>query len=159
MRSKQAKRNRGNRGGPPWVPGEYTRAASPAPVTTPSEHHPSPSPDPANWWFDAFPQIPYQQSPPAQTQMLIVVAYDITNPKRLAKVANVCKNFGTRVQHSLFECHLEATAFDDLWLQLLDLIDESEDRVVAYKMDARNAQETETAGVMVRSGKALCYLV
>ena len=159
MRSKNAKRNRGNRGGPSWVPGEYTRAASPAPATTHEEPQPPPSPDPANWWYDAFPQVPYQKSPPAQSQMLIVVAYDVSDPKRLAKVATVCENYGTRVQYSIFECHLEPSAFDDLWLQLLDLIDDSEDRVVAYKMDARNAQETETAGVMVCSEKALCYLV
>lgn len=31
------------------------------------------------------PGVPYQQSPPAQIQMLIVVAYDIANPKRHAK--------------------------------------------------------------------------
>jgi pseudouridine-5'-phosphate glycosidase len=34
-----------------------------------------------------------------------------------------------------------------------------EDRLVAYKIDARSAKETMTAGTMVCSEKALCYLV
>jgi CRISPR associated protein Cas1 len=38
-------------------------------------------------------------------------------------------------------------------------IDEEEDRVVAYKIDARCAKETLTAGRMVCSEKAVCYLV
>jgi len=64
-----------------------------------------------------------------------------------------------RVQHSVFECHLEPGEFDILWLKLLDLIDETEDRLVAYKLDARCAKETETSGTMVCSERVVCYLV
>ena len=45
------------------------------------------------------------------------------------------------------------------WLSLLAEIDEDEDRLVAYKIDARSAKETLTAGAMVCSEKVLCYLV
>jgi hypothetical protein len=38
-------------------------------------------------------------------------------------------------------------------------IDDDEDRMVAYKIDARCAKETLTAGTMVCSEKAVCYLV
>ena len=38
-------------------------------------------------------------------------------------------------------------------------IDEDEDRVVAYKIDARCARDTLTAGAMVCSERAVCYLV
>ena len=91
--------------------------------------------------------------------MLVVIAYDVSDPKRLAKVASVCEDFGVRVQYSIFECHLEPEAFNELWLRLLGLLDEKEDRLVAYKIDARCAKETETAGAMVCSEKAVCYLV
>ena len=91
--------------------------------------------------------------------MLTVIAYDISDQKRLAKVASVCEDFGVRVQYSIFECHLEETEFNDFWLKLLELIDEDEDRLVAYKIDARCAKETETAGTMLCSEKAVCYLV
>jgi CRISPR-associated protein Cas2 len=111
------------------------------------------------WWFDAFAQVPYEKSPPGEKEMLTVVAYDITDPKRLAKVASVCEDFGVRVQYSIFECHLDQDGFNDLWLKLLELIDEDEDRIVAYKLDARSAREIETAGTMVCSEKSVCYLV
>ena len=91
--------------------------------------------------------------------MLTLVAYDICSPKRLARVAGVCEDFGVRVQYSLFECRLDETDFADFWLKLLEEIDEGEDRLVAYMIDARCAKETLTAGVMVCSEKVLCYLV
>ena len=91
--------------------------------------------------------------------MLTLVAYDITSPKRLARTARVCEDYGVRVQYSVFECRLDESEFEKFWLALLGEIDESEDRVVAYKIDARCAKETLTAGTMVCSEKILCYLV
>jgi len=91
--------------------------------------------------------------------MLTVIAYDIADHKRLAKVARACEDFGVRVQYSIFECHLDPDAFNQLWLRLLEIIDEDHDRLVAYKIDARSARETETAGTMICSEKAVCYLV
>jgi CRISPR-associated protein Cas2 len=111
------------------------------------------------WWYDAFPQVPYEKSPPGEDEMLTLVAYDIAEPKRLGRVARLCEDFGVRVQYSVFECRLEESTFADFWLGLLELIDEEEDRVVAYKIDARCAKETMTAGTMVCSEKAVCYLV
>ena len=112
-----------------------------------------------DWWFDAFPQVPYQKSPPGEHEMLTLVAYDITEAKRLAKVAKICENYGVRVQYSVFECHLDEDEFADFWLSLLEVIREDEDRLVAYKIDARSAKETLTAGTMVCSEKVVCYLV
>jgi CRISPR-associated protein Cas2 len=112
-----------------------------------------------DWWYDAFPQVPYESSAPGEGQMLTIVAYDISDPKRLARVARVCEDFGVRVQYSVFECRLEEAEFTDFWLKLLGEIDDDEDRVVAYKIDARCARETLTAGTMVCSEKAVCYLV
>ena len=90
--------------------------------------------------------------------MLILLAYDITHPRRLSKVAKTCEDFGVRVQYSLFECHLTREALDDLWLALLEIIDEEEDRIVAYSLDARSATKTLTAGTMACSQKVVCYL-
>lgn len=114
---------------------------------------------PDDWWFEAFPIVPYQTSAPGEGEMLTVVAYDISDPKRLARVARVCEDFGVRVQYSVFECRLEETEFNEFWLNLLMEIDEDADRVVAYKIDARCARETLTAGTMVCSEKVVCYLV
>ena len=74
-------------------------------------------------------------------------------------MARVCEDFGVRVQYSIFECRLDEAEFTEFWLQVLAQIDDEEDRLVAYKIDARCAKETLTAGRMVCSEKVLCYLV
>jgi len=112
-----------------------------------------------DWFSQAYPQVPYETSPPGEGEMLTVVAYDICNHKRLAKVAKICENYGVRVQYSVFECHLDEDEFNDFWLELLAEIDEEEDRLVAYKIDARCAKDTLTAGTMTCSQRVVCYLV
>ncbi|MBN8247347.1 MAG: CRISPR-associated endonuclease Cas2 [Verrucomicrobia bacterium] len=91
--------------------------------------------------------------------MLYLVAYDISDPKRLQKVAGVCEDYGVRVQYSLFECRLEPDEFNRFWKDLLAQIDADDDRVVAYPLDARCAREARTAGTMVCSERLVCYLV
>lgn len=91
--------------------------------------------------------------------MLMLVAYDVTRPRRLARIARICEDYGIRVQYSVFECHLEAERFEEFWTLLLAEIDEEEDRLVAYRLDARCARETLTAGKMVCSEKVVAYLV
>ena len=111
------------------------------------------------WWNQAFPLAPYGKKPPGQHEMLTLIAYDIADHKRLSHVARICEDYGIRVQYSLFECRLDETEFEDFWLKLLCEIDEEEDRLVAYKIDAGSARETLTAGTMVCAEKAVCYLV
>ena len=112
-----------------------------------------------SWWFEAFAQVPYAKAPPGEKEMLTIVGYDISDPKRLGRVANVCEDHGVRVQYSIFECRLEEAEFQEFWLKLLCEINEEEDRLVAYKIDARSASQTMTAGTMVCSEKVVCYLV
>lgn len=63
-----------------------------------------------------------------------IVAYDITEPKRLHAVAVILQSAGTRVQKSVFECALDAAAFVDLREQLQLCIDPSSDRVRFYPL-------------------------
>lgn len=91
--------------------------------------------------------------------MLTLIGYDITDHKRLARVARICEDYGLRVQYSLFECRLEETDFEELWLKLLFEINEREDRIVAYQIDAKSAKKTLTAGTMVCSEKVVCYVI
>jgi CRISPR-associated protein Cas2 len=112
-----------------------------------------------SWWYEAFAQVPYERSAPGAGEMLTIVAYDISEPKRLTRIARICEDYGVRVQYSIFECRLEEREFEEFWLKLLCEIEEDEDRLVAYKIDARCAKETQTAGTMVCSEKVVCYLV
>jgi len=112
-----------------------------------------------NWWDSAFPEVPMPEHPKLRTTMLYLVAYDITSPKRLKKVAKTCEDFGVRVQYSLFECRLKPNHFEILWSRLLEVIDHNTDRIVAYQLDTDNASRTLTAGTMVISTPVVCYLV
>jgi CRISPR-associated protein Cas2 len=46
--------------------------------------------------------------------MMVVVGYDVNTEsvagrRRLRRVAKICENYGQRVQHSLFECWIDAS--------------------------------------------------
>ena len=90
--------------------------------------------------------------------MLSLIAYDITDQKRLHKVAKVCEDWGVRVQYSVFECRLEADAFDRFWSELREEIDETQDRLVAYKICLNCARDIRCAGKMITSEKVVAYV-
>jgi CRISPR-associated protein Cas2 len=107
---------------------------------------------PARWWEEAFADRPTPSEASGHRcgakHMLVLVAYDIADPKRLTHVARHCKDFGVRVQYSVFECLIEAGRFEELWQDLNDLIDPSEDRLVAYRICAECARQIYCAGRM-----------
>ena len=59
-----------------------------------------------------------------------LVAYDISNPKRLRKVASTCEDFGLRRQFSVFVCRLTATDLVRLKSRLYEIIDLDMDQVI-----------------------------
>lgn len=79
--------------------------------------------------------------PPGASEMLRLIAYDIASPRRLQRVGQACSDFGVRIQKSLFECWLEDREFHLLWDRLGSLTDPSEDRLVAYTLDAGAARK------------------
>ncbi|MCX6879337.1 MAG: CRISPR-associated endonuclease Cas2 [Verrucomicrobia bacterium] len=78
--------------------------------------------------------------------MLRLIVYDIAAPKRLRRVANVCEDFGLRVQKSIFECWLEKDRFEALWKALLKELDLKHDSLIAYTLDAAAAKARLQAG-------------
>lgn len=117
---------------------------------------------PAGWWVDAFANPPSASEARGhacgENEMLIVVAYDICNPKRLNYVAKHCEDHGVRVQYSIFECRMEMDEFEMFWMGLQDLIDPDEDRIVAYRVCASCAQKIYTAGTMVSNQIHIAYI-
>lgn len=75
-----------------------------------------------------------------------IVAYDISNPKRLRKVATVCEDFGVRRQYSVFLCRLSTTDFVRLRSRLYDLINLQEDQVLFIPLCGKCAQQIEALG-------------
>jgi CRISPR-associated protein Cas2 len=55
--------------------------------------------------------------------MLIAVSYDVPDDRRRTKLAHNLKDFGVRVQYSVFECLLEPPQVDALRVRTERLID------------------------------------
>ena len=75
-----------------------------------------------------------------------LVCYDISDPKRLRKVATACEDFGCRKQYSVFLCRLSATDFVRLRSRLYDLIHLEEDQVLFIPLCGKCEKEIEALG-------------
>jgi CRISPR-associated protein Cas2 len=75
-----------------------------------------------------------------------LVCYDISDPKRLRKVAATCEDFGYRKQLSVFLCRLSATDFVRLRNRLYDLIKLDEDQVLLIPMCPKCVGAIEALG-------------
>ena len=69
--------------------------------------------------------------------MMVLVSYDVRTSepggaRRLRRVAKVCRNFGQRVQFSVFECIVDPAQWVRLRQQLIDEIDEELDSLRFY---------------------------
>lgn len=64
--------------------------------------------------------------------MFYVISYDIPDNSRRSQLSKALKGYGTRVQYSVFEAHLNKTQFEDLKRDVFDIIDTSEDSVRCY---------------------------
>ena len=75
-----------------------------------------------------------------------LVAYDISNPKRLRKVARTCEDFGLRRQYSVFFCRLAAVDLIRLKSRLYDIINLDQDQVLFVPICNRCASQIESMG-------------
>jgi CRISPR-associated protein Cas2 len=75
-----------------------------------------------------------------------LVCYDISNPKRLRKVALTCEDFGYRKQLSVFLVRVSATDFVRLRTRLYDIIDRNEDQVLFIPLTESGLQRMEAIG-------------
>ena len=63
------------------------------------------------------------QSGGIETQVGLVVSYDVPDDRRRTRLAKILKDFGARVQYSVFECLLEDEQVDALRKRVERLID------------------------------------
>lgn len=69
--------------------------------------------------------------------MMVLITYDVdtiseTGEKRLRKVAKLCRDYGQRVQNSVFECRLTESQFVILKNKISAIIDNELDNVRFY---------------------------
>lgn len=83
--------------------------------------------------------------------MLVLVSYDVKTSapggeRRLRRVAKVCKNYGQRVQYSVFECMIDPAQWTMLRDKLIAEIDESTDSLRFYFLGANWKNRIEHVG-------------
>lgn len=83
--------------------------------------------------------------------MLVLITYDVntTTPlgtKRLNKVAKICKNYGQRVQNSVFECLVDPQQFAEMRHKLENTIDVEKDSLRYYYLGANWRRRVEHVG-------------
>ncbi len=83
--------------------------------------------------------------------MMVLVSYDVSmedeeGSRRLRRVAKVCKNYGQRVQYSVFECLVDPAQWAAMRQMLIDEIDESKDSLRFYFLGANWRRRVEHVG-------------
>lgn len=83
--------------------------------------------------------------------MMVLITYDVnvtsdSGKKRLRKVAKQCKDYGQRVQNSVFECLVDPTQFADLKYRLEGIIDPETDSLRYYFLGSNWKRRVEHYG-------------
>ena len=91
--------------------------------------------------------------------MFYLVSYDIPDDRRRTKLAKALKDYGDRVQYSVFECILDARLLESMKKRITDLIDESEDSVRIYDLCAGCEKNIVIIGQGVVSKEEEVYIL
>ncbi|TWJ32729.1 CRISPR-associated endonuclease Cas2 [Geobacter argillaceus] len=84
--------------------------------------------------------------------MWIVVCYDVNTEtkegrRRLRRVAQVCKNYGQRVQKSVFECQVDEMKYEQLRRKLLKEVKLELDNLRLYRLTEPRETRVEEYGM------------
>ena len=83
--------------------------------------------------------------------MMVLVAYDVCTlgrpgQARLRRVAKVCKDYGQRVQNSVFECDIDPAQLAALKERLTSIIDPETDSLRFYQLGKHWQRRVEHIG-------------
>lgn len=83
--------------------------------------------------------------------MMVLISYDVKTDspdgrKRLRNVAKLCRDWGQRVQYSVFECLLDPAQWATLKAALINAINEEEDSLRFYQLGANWKNRVEHVG-------------
>lgn len=87
-------------------------------------------------------------------KLTVLICYDVRvsdpdGPRRLRRIARACRDFGVRVQYSVFECVLEPKDWVLLRARLLAEFDPEGDSLRFYFLHEDAARKTEHHGTRV----------
>jgi len=78
-----------------------------------------------------------------------LVGYDISDQKRLARVAKVVSGFGYRIQYSFFHCILSENEKKKMKMLLKKEIREQEDQIIILPVTERQLKDMEFLGCKI----------
>ena len=82
--------------------------------------------------------------------MLVLISYDVasddTGHRRLRRVARACKDYGQRVQYSVFECIVDPAQWTMLKNRLISEIDHEKDSLRFYYLGSNYKHRVEHVG-------------
>ena len=78
--------------------------------------------------------------------MDMIVAYDIADPKRLARIAKIMKDYGIRVQKSIFEVTARGGVFEQMRRRVEAVIVPAKDGVKYFPLCEKCAGKVEIIG-------------
>ncbi len=86
--------------------------------------------------------------------MMVLVSYDVMTSdkggqRRLRLVAKACKNYGQRVQFSVFECNVDPAQWIRLKQALINAIDQEKDSLRFYFLGSNWRRRVEHVGAKV----------
>ena len=90
-----------------------------------------------------------------------LVCYDICDEKRLRRVAEVCGDFGVRLQYSVFECDLNAREKVQMEGKLTEIVDQEKDQVLFVGLgptQGQDGREITALGRPYTKMSAPCYV-
>lgn len=83
--------------------------------------------------------------------MLMLITYDVNTQdtagrRRLRRVARACRDFGQRVQFSVFECEIDPAQWTALRARLIEEIDPKTDSLRFYHLGTNAQRRIEHVG-------------
>ncbi|MGB9695261.1 MAG: CRISPR-associated endonuclease Cas2 [Caldisericaceae bacterium] len=79
--------------------------------------------------------------------MLFLTSYDISDSQRRLKVMKIMKNYGTRVQYSVFECILSNEKLEQMKREISKVISKDVDSVRIYAVPENMLKQIAIIGV------------
>ncbi len=81
-----------------------------------------------------------------EEKTFVVVAYDIRDDRTRNRVCNTLKNYGSRIQRSVFECNLNRRQYEKMKEEVRRLLDIEEDLVRFYRLCKECVSRCELLG-------------
>jgi CRISPR-associated protein Cas2 len=83
--------------------------------------------------------------------MFVLVTYDVNTEdaegrRRLRNIAKICRNWGQRVQYSVFECIVDPAEWAGLRNRLVNMMDQEKDSLRFYFLGANWKRRVEHVG-------------